>query len=89
MRRTCEYYYWGDFKTEVLEYMFPNANHIELKEEGSYDFTVDVEDNNGDVETFTSTEIGRKWYLIDDMVEVYDFSVDNQGIYVIFNEMEV
>ena len=86
MRRTCEYYYWGDFKTEVLEYMFPNADRIELKEEGNYDFTVDVEDNNGDVETFTSTEIGRQWYKIDDMVEVYEFTVDNQGIWVIFTE---
>ena len=86
MRRACEYYYWGDFKTEVLEYMFPDAESIKLNEEGNYDFTVDVEDNNGDVETFTSTEIGRKWYLIDDMVEVYEFTVDNQGIWVIFTE---
>ena len=86
MRRSCEYYYWGDFKNEVLEDMFPDAENIKLNEEGNYDFTVDVEDNNGDVETFTSVEIGRKWYLIDDMVEVYEFTVDNQGIWVIFTE---
>ena len=86
MRRTCEYYYWGDFKNEVLEDIFPDAENIELNEEGNYDFTVDVEDKNGDVETFTSVEIGRKWYLIDDMVEVYEFTVDNQGIWVIFTE---
>ena len=86
MRRSCEYYYWGDFKNEVLEDMFPDAENIKLNEEGNYDFTVDVEDKNGDVETFTSVEIGRKWYLIDDMVEVYEFTVDNQGIWVIFTE---
>lgn len=86
MKRTCEYYYWGDFKNEVLEEMFPDAENIKLNEEGNYDFTVDVEDKNGDVETFISTEIGRKWYLIDDMVEVYEFTVDNQGIWVIFTE---
>ena len=86
MRRSCEYYYWGDFKNEVLEDMFPDAENIKLNEEGNYDFTVDVEDKNGDVETFTSVEVGRKWYLIDDMVEVYEFTVDNQGIWVIFTE---
>lgn len=86
MRRSCEYYYWGDFKNEVLEDIFPDAENIKLNEEGNYDFTVDVEDNNGDVETFTSVEVGRKWYLIDDMVEVYEFTVDNQGIWVIFTE---
>ena len=86
MRRSCEYYYWGDFKNEVLEDMFPDAENIKLNEEGNYDFTVDVEDNNGDVETFTSTEIGSKWYKIDDMVEVYDMHVDHQGIWVIFTE---
>ena len=86
MRRSCEYYYWGDFKNEVLEDMFPDAENIKLNEEGNYDFTVDVEDKNGDVETFTSVEICRKWYLIDDMVEVYEFTVDNQGIWVIFTE---
>lgn len=48
--------------------------------------TFDVEDKNGDVETFTSTEIGKKWYLIDDMVEVYDLHVDHQGIWVVFYE---
>ena len=66
--------------------MFPKAKQIELNEEGNYDFTVDVEDKNGDVETFTSTEIGKKWYLIDDMVEVYDLHVDHQGIWVVFWE---
>ena len=86
MRRTCEFYYWSDFKNEILEEMFPKAKQIELNEEGNYDFTVDVEDKNGDVETFTSTEIGRKWDLIDDMVEVYDLHVDHQGIWVVFWE---
>lgn len=86
MKRTCEFYYWSDFKNEVLEEMFPKAKQIELNEEGNYDFTVDVEDENGDVETFTSIEIGRKWYLIDDMVEVYDLHVDHQGIWVVFYE---
>ena len=86
MRRTCEFYYWSDFKNEILEEMFPKAKQIELNEEGNYDFTVDVEDGNGDVETFTSTEIGRKWYLIDDMVEVYDLHVDHQGIWIVFWE---
>ena len=86
MKRTCEFYYWSDFKNEVLEEMFPKAEQIELNEEGNYDFTVDVEDENGDVETFTSTEIGKKWYLIDDMVEVYDLHVDHQGIWVVFWE---
>lgn len=86
MRRTCEFYYWSDFKNEVLEEMFPKAEQIALNEEGNYDFTVDVEDENGDVETFTSTEIGRKWYLIDDMVEVYDLHVDHQGIWIVFWE---
>ena len=86
MRRTCEFYYWSDFKNEILEEMFPKAKQIELNEEGNYDFTVDVEDKNGDVETFTSTEKGKKWYLIDDMVEVYDLHVDHQGIWVIFYE---
>ena len=86
MKRTCEFYYWSDFKNEVLEEMFPKAKQIELNEEGNYDFTVDVEDENGDVETFTSIEIGRKWYLIDDMVEVYDLHVDHQGIWVVFWE---
>lgn len=86
MKRTCEFYYWSDFKNEVLEEMFPESEQITLNEKGNYDFTVDVEDENGDVETFTSTEIGRKWYLIDDMVEVYDLHVDNQGIWVIFYE---
>ena len=65
MRRTCEYYYWGDFKTEVLEYMFPNADRIELKEEGNYDFTVVVYDEDGEfqgmfcgnIETATEEEI--------------------------------
>ena len=66
--------------------MFPKAKQIKLNEEGNYDFTVDVEDENGDVETFTSIEIGRKWYLIDDMVEVYDLHVDHQGIWVVFWE---
>ena len=64
--------------------MFPKANNIKLNEEGNYDFTVDVEDENGDIETFTSTEIGQKWYLIDDMVTVYDLHVDHQGIWVVF-----
>lgn len=86
MRRTCEYYYWGDFKTEVLEYMFPNADRIELKEEGNYDFTVVVYDEDGDNLTYTSTEIEKEWYKIDDMVEVYDMHVDHQGIWVIFTE---
>lgn len=86
MRRTCEYYYWGDFKTEVLEEMFPDAEVIYLNEEGNYGFSVEVEDSNGDIETFTSTEIGNKWYLIDDMVEVYEFVVDYQGIWVIFTD---
>ena len=86
MRRTCEYYYWGDFKTEVLEEMFPDAEVIYLNEEGNYNFSVEVEDSNGDIETFTSTEIGNKWYLIDDMVEVYEFVVDYQGIWVIFTD---
>ena len=86
MRRTCEFYYWSDFKNEVLKEMFPKAEQITLNEEGNYDFTVDVEDENGDVETFTSTEIGKKWYLIDDMVEVYDLHVDHQGIWVVFYE---
>ena len=86
MRRTCEFYYWSDFKNEILEEMFPKAEQIKLNEEGNYDFTVDVEDENSDVETFTSTEIGKKWYLIDDMVEVYDLHVDHQGIWVIFYE---
>lgn len=86
MRRTCEFYYWSDFKNEILEEMFPKAKQIELNEEGNYDFTVNVEDENDDVETFTSTEIGKKWYLIDDMVEVYDLHVDHQGIWVVFWE---
>ena len=86
MKRTCEFYYWSDFKNEVLEEIFPKAKQIELNEEGNYDFTVDVEDENGDVETFTSIEIGRKWYLIEDMVEVYDLHVDHQGIWVVFYE---
>ena len=86
MRRTCEFYYWSDFKNEILEEMFPKAKQIKLNEEGNYDFIVDVEDENGNVETFTSTEIGRKWYLIDDMVEVYDLHVDHQGIWVVFWE---
>ena len=86
MRRTCEFYYWSDFKNEILEEMFPKAEQTKLNEEGNYDFTVDVEDENGDVETFTSIEIGRKWYLIDDMVEVYDLHVDHQGIWVVFWE---
>ena len=86
MRRTCEFYYWSDFKNEILEEMFPKAEQIKLNEEVNYDFTVDVEDENSDVETFTSTEIGKKWYLIDDMVEVYDLHVDHQGIWVIFYE---
>ena len=84
MRRECEFYYWSEFATEILEQMFPNAENIKLNEEGNYDFTVDVEDKDGDVETFTSTEIGNKWYLIDDMVELYDLHVDNQGIWVVF-----
>lgn len=84
MRRLCEFYYWSDFKNEVLEEMFPESEQITLNEKGNYDFTVDVKDENGDVETFTSIEIGRKWYLIDYMVEVYDLHVDNQGIWVIF-----
>ena len=84
MRRECEFYYWSDFKNEILEEMFPKAEQITLNEEGSYDFTVDVEDENGDIETFTSTEIGKKWYIIDDMVEVYDLHVDHQGIWVVF-----
>ena len=87
MRRTCEYYYWGDFKTEVLEYMFPNADHIELKEEGNYDFTVVVYDEDGDSLTYTSTEIGKEWYKIDDMVSVYDMHVDNQGIWVVYDSI--
>ena len=86
MKRTCEFYYWSDFKEEILEVMFPKAKQIKINEEGNYDFTVDVEDENGDVETFTSIEIGRKWYLIDDMVEVYDLHVDHQGIWVVFWE---
>ena len=57
---------------------------MKLSEEGNYDLTVDVEDEYGDIETFTSTEIGNKWYMIDDMVEVYDLHVDNQGIWVVF-----
>ena len=84
MRRTCEFYYWSDFKSEILEKMFPKAEQIELNEKGNSDFTVEVEDENGDVETFTSTQIGKRWYLIDDMAEVYDLHVDNQGIWVIF-----
>ena len=64
--------------------MFPKAEQIELNEKGNSDFTVEVEDENGDVETFTSTQIGKRWYLIDDMAEVYDLHVDNQGIWVIF-----
>ena len=46
MRKTCEYYYWGDFKTEVLEEMFPDAEVIYLNEEGNYNFSVEVEDSN-------------------------------------------
>lgn len=83
-RRECEFYYWGDFKTEVLENMFPSADRIELKEEGNYDFTVVVYDEDGDSLTYTSSEIEREWYKIDDMVNVYDMHVDHQGIWVVF-----
>ena len=87
MKRPCEYYYWGDFKTEVLEYMFPNADRIELKEEGNYDFTVEVYDKDGDSLTYTSTEIAKEWYKIDDMVSVYDMHVDHQGIWVVYDSI--
>ena len=85
MKRACEYFFWRDFKEAVLEDMFPNAEHIELEEDGNYNFVVEVEDEDGEITQYTSDAIGEKWYMIDDMDTVREMHCDNQGIWVIYD----
>lgn len=87
MKRACEYFFWRDFP-EVLEDMFDGAEHITLKEESPYTFSVDVENKDGDVKNYSMDDIAERWYRIDDMEKVREMHCDNVGIWVIY-EREV
>lgn len=82
--KACRYYFWRDFEEYVSDSIFPNADSVTIKEEGSYDFSFSVEED-GETTEYDSNDIQGKWYLVED-VPVSEFVVDHGGVWVIYDK---